>query len=84
VRKFDHAANRAIQQPALISLWPGGFQYSVPVADERALARVRELGHPAGVVQLLDRHARDCRSVAERLGVPLKGVKTTFTQAAAL
>jgi hypothetical protein len=41
-----------------------------PVADERTLARARELGEPAGVVQLLDRHGRDCRAVAEQLGVP--------------
>jgi hypothetical protein len=47
-----------------------------PVADERALARVRELGKPAGVVQLLDRHGRDCRAVAERLGVPHHEVPT--------
>jgi hypothetical protein len=33
--------------------------------------RVRALGEPAGVVQLLDRHGRDCATVAERLGVPL-------------
>jgi hypothetical protein len=33
--------------------------------------RVRTLGEPAGVVQLLDRHDRDCRAVAARLGVPL-------------
>ena len=33
-------------------------------------ARVRELGEPAGVVQLLDRHRRDCAAVAQRLGVP--------------
>src|SRR5918992_4452207 len=33
--------------------------------------RVRALGEPAGVVQLLDRHGRDCASVAERLRVPL-------------
>jgi hypothetical protein len=33
--------------------------------------RVRELGEPAGVVQLLDRHGRDCLPIAERLGVPL-------------
>jgi hypothetical protein len=32
--------------------------------------RVRALGEPAGVVQLLDRHARDCAKVASRLGVP--------------
>jgi hypothetical protein len=35
-----------------------------------ALERVRELGEPAGVVQLLDRHERDAPAVAARLGVP--------------
>lgn len=33
-------------------------------------ARVRALGEPAGVVQLLDRHGRDCAVWAARLGVP--------------
>ncbi len=33
-------------------------------------ARVRELGEPAAVVQLLDRHERDCAAVAQRLEVP--------------
>ena len=33
-------------------------------------ARVRELGEPAAVVQLLDRHERDCAAVAQRLDVP--------------
>jgi len=37
-----------------------------PEAIERALA----LGEPAGVVQLLDRHNRDCATLADRLGVP--------------
>ena len=39
----------------------------VDVAEpmERALA----LGRPAGVLQLLDRHNRDCAAVAQRLGV---------------
>jgi hypothetical protein len=41
-----------------------------PVADASALARACELGDPAGVVQLLDRHGRDCRAVAAQLGVP--------------
>jgi hypothetical protein len=31
---------------------------------------VAELGAPAGVVQLLDRHNRDCTTVAAQLGVP--------------
>ncbi len=41
------------------------------VYDEAMLARIRELGTPAGVVQQLDRHPRDCARVAEALGVPL-------------
>jgi hypothetical protein len=32
--------------------------------------RIAALGTPAGVVQLLDRHARDCATLAARLGVP--------------
>jgi hypothetical protein len=32
--------------------------------------RVRALGEPAGVIQLLDRHNRDCAAIAGRLGVP--------------
>ena len=39
-----------------------------PDAIERALA----LGEPAGVIQLLDRHNRDCARLAEQLGVPLQ------------
>jgi hypothetical protein len=31
---------------------------------------IGELGEPAGVVQLLDRHSRDCAAVARRFGVP--------------
>jgi hypothetical protein len=38
----------------------------VPDAIERATA----LGPAAGVIQLLDRHNRDCAALAERLGVP--------------
>ncbi|MFN8123145.1 MAG: hypothetical protein U0237_12030 [Thermoleophilia bacterium] len=49
----------------------GGVWFTDPVLDEAALARAAELGPPAGVVQLLDRHPRDCAAIAERLGVPL-------------
>ena len=38
----------------------------VPEAIDRAVA----LGPPAGVLQLLDRHNRDCADIAARLGVP--------------
>jgi hypothetical protein len=41
-----------------------------PVDDPEALAAVAQLGRPAGVIQLLDRHARDAAALAERLGVP--------------
>jgi hypothetical protein len=32
--------------------------------------RIRERGEPRGVIQLLDRHGRDCAAIAARLGVP--------------
>jgi hypothetical protein len=41
-----------------------------PMDDEDVEERVRTAGEPAGVIQLLDRHARDCAALAERLGVP--------------
>jgi hypothetical protein len=41
-----------------------------PALWQPALERIAELGEPAGVVQLLDRHARDCAEVASALGVP--------------
>jgi len=45
-----------------------------PVAEAEALERVRALGEPAGVLQLLDRHRRDCAAVARELGVSLSVV----------
>lgn len=39
-----------------------------PVAWEPAVERAAALGLVAGVVQLLDRHNRDCAALAERLG----------------
>jgi hypothetical protein len=41
-----------------------------PVEDPEALEAVAELGEVAGVIQLLDRHPRDCAALAERFGVP--------------
>ncbi len=41
-----------------------------PVGWEPALERISELGEPAGVVQLLDRHERDSAAVAARFGIP--------------
>jgi len=42
-----------------------------PFDDPTALAEVAALGSAAGVLQLLDRHNRDCQAIAARLGVPL-------------
>jgi hypothetical protein len=41
-----------------------------PVRYEPALERARTLGQPAAVLQLLDRHNRDCAAVAVTLRVP--------------
>jgi hypothetical protein len=41
-----------------------------PIAWLPALERIPELGTPAGVVQLLDRHKRDSAEVAAHFGVP--------------
>jgi hypothetical protein len=40
------------------------------VAWPDAIERALELGEPAGVIQLLDWHGRDCAALARRLGVP--------------
>ena len=42
-----------------------------PVDWSDAIDRTLALGEPAGVLQLLDRHNRDCAALADRLDVPL-------------
>jgi hypothetical protein len=42
-----------------------------PFDDQPALQAAASLGRPAGVLQLLDRHNRDCEPIATLLGVPL-------------
>ena len=41
-----------------------------PIAADGVEERIRSLGEPAAVVQLLDRHDRDAARLAARLGVP--------------
>lgn len=41
-----------------------------PVDEVTAMERVAGLGDVQAVVQLLDRHNRDCAAIAQRLGVP--------------
>ena len=42
-----------------------------PIEGEGVDERIRALGEPAGVIQLLDRHERNCAAFAARFGVPL-------------
>jgi hypothetical protein len=48
----------------------GGVWLVDPVDWPEAIDRALGLGEPAGVLQLLDRHNRDCEALAARLGVP--------------
>lgn len=48
-----------------------------PFDDAEALAATADLGPAAGVIQLLDRHNRDCAALADRLGVPYLRVPTS-------
>ena len=41
-----------------------------PLEADGVDERLRAAGDPAGVIQLLDRHNRDCSAFAERFGVP--------------
>jgi len=54
------------------ALVAGGRVFLVdPFEDDGVEERVRAAGEPAGVIQLLDRHRRDCAAFARRLDVPL-------------
>jgi hypothetical protein len=52
-----------------------------PVDGEEVEERIRVAGEPAGVIQLLDRHNRDCVELAARLGVPLHKVPRQLAEA---
>jgi hypothetical protein len=45
-----------------------------PVDEGEAIERAMALGRPRAVIQLLDRHNRDCETLAERLGIPREHV----------
>jgi glyoxylase-like metal-dependent hydrolase (beta-lactamase superfamily II) len=52
-----------------------GFVWLVDALDwPAAIVRAQEHGEIRGIVQLLDRHERDCGTLAERLHVPLHRV----------
>lgn len=66
------AAEPAYMQRASHALVDDGRVWLVDAVDGEGLhERLRALGEPAGVIQLLDRHPRDCAALARRYGVPL-------------
>ena len=53
------------------ALAAGGSVWLVDPVDVPGLdERIAQLGEPRGVIQLVDRHKRDCAALAARLGVP--------------
>jgi hypothetical protein len=48
----------------------GGVWVIDPLEGDGVEERMHSLGEPTGVIQLLDRHERDCACFARRLGVP--------------
>ncbi len=52
-----------------------------PFDDEPALREAAALGRAGGVLQLLDRHSRDCEAIATRLGVQLMRLPTRLSDA---
>jgi hypothetical protein len=67
---FGWVAGDTMQRCSHALLVDGKVWVVDPVAWPEAEERIRALGTPAGVVQLLDRHNRACAELADRLGVP--------------
>jgi hypothetical protein len=67
---FGWQVDERMQRTSHVLAGEDGVWIFDPIAWGPALERISELGTPAGVVQLLDRHKRDCAEVATLLGVP--------------
>lgn len=72
--EYDFGVSWVLDEPMLRTshalLVDGRVWLVDPVAVDEAIDRVTALGPIAGVLQLLDRHNRDCRALAARFGVP--------------
>ena len=66
--EFDHGfgwqADEFLQRTSHAVLAGGRVWITDPIDAEGIDERINELGEPAGVVQLVDRHRRDCAAVA--------------------
>lgn len=58
-----------MQRASHAILADGKVWFIDPIEVDDIVDRGAALGEPAGVLQLLDRHDRDCAAVAERLGI---------------
>lgn len=67
---FGWAQDEFMQRTSHVFAVDGRAWLLDPVDDAGLEERVRALGEPAGVLQLLDRHNRGCGAWARRLGVP--------------
>jgi hypothetical protein len=68
---FDEWSDEGRVSRTSAALRAGGRVWLIdPVDVPRLDERVHALGEPAAVLQLLDRHNRDCADLAARLGVP--------------
>jgi hypothetical protein len=68
---FSWVLEELMQRSSHALLVDGAVWLVDPVAHDEALDRAAGLGEIAGVLQLLDRHNRDCEPLAGRFGVPL-------------
>jgi hypothetical protein len=71
---FSWVLEESMQRTSHALLHDGKIWLVDPVAFDEALDRATGLGEIAGVLQLLDRHNRDCAALAGRFGVPLRKV----------
>jgi hypothetical protein len=71
---FSWVLEETMQRTSHALIVDGKIWLVDPVAFDEALDRAAGLGEIAGVLQLLDRHGRDCAALAGRFGVPLHKV----------
>jgi hypothetical protein len=73
VEEHELGLTWVVEEPmerACHALVDDGRVWLVDPLDDPALPDFASLGEPAAVLQLLDRHNRDCAEIAARLGVP--------------
>lgn len=75
---FGWIENERMQRTSHALAVDGRVWLTDPIEGDGVEERIRSLGEPAGVIQLLDRHNRDGAVLAARLGVPLHVVPVSL------